>query len=40
MLKPAPIYNTLTDSLYEWRCSVEDRSGNQSNQVSTGLLTK
>ena len=40
MLKPAPIYNTLTDSLYEWKCSVEDRAGNQSNQVSTGLLTK
>ena len=40
VLKPAPIYNTLTDSVYAWRCSVEDRAGNKSNQISTVVLTK
>jgi len=39
-LKPAPIYNVLTDSVYEWRCFVRDRSNNKSNEISTGILTK
>ncbi len=39
-LKPAPIYNLLTDSAYEWRCTVKDRAENESNQISAGVITK
>jgi hypothetical protein len=40
ILKPAPIFNQLTDSLYEWSCKVNDRAGNLSNQVATNQLVK
>ena len=39
-IKPAPIFNLLTDSVYEWRCTVNDRVGNNSNQITTGILIK
>lgn len=39
-LKPAPIYNILTDSIYEWRCFVLDRAGNKSNEASSGTMSK
>lgn len=39
-LKPAPIFNPLTDSSYEWRCTIIDRAGNLSNEISSQLLSK
>lgn len=40
ILKPAPIYNVLTDSVYRYSCFLIDRAGNISNTVSTNWNSK
>lgn len=39
-IKPAPTFNPLNDSVYQWGCTVMDRSGNESNEVKSAILSK
>ena len=40
ILKPAPIFNVLTDSAYRYSCYIIDRAGNKSNAVSNSWTKK
>lgn len=40
ILKPAPIFNILTDSSYRYKCYVIDRAGNSSNVIYTDWINK
>ena len=40
VLKPAPIFNVLTDSMYRYSCYIKDRSGNISNIVYSDWTKK
>ena len=39
-IKPSPVFNIFTDSLYQWTIQVWDRSGNASNITETPFLNK
>lgn len=39
-IKPSPVYNIFSDSLYQWTIQVWDRAGNASNISSTPFLSK
>lgn len=34
IIKPAPIFNVLTDSAYRYTCYITDRAGNESNRIT------
>lgn len=40
IIKPAPVFNIFSDSLYFWEVQIWDRAGNASNIVKTPLYDK
>lgn len=40
LLKPAPVFNSATDSAYRYTCYLIDRSGNYSNYISSSWNLK
>tara|TARA_B100001540_G_scaffold204853_1_gene180467 strand:+ start:980 stop:1465 length:486 start_codon:yes stop_codon:yes gene_type:complete len=40
ILKPVPIFNISTDSIYRYTCYVIDRKGNKSNTITSGWNEK
>lgn len=40
IIKPAPIFNIFSDSLYLWEIQIWDRAGNASNTIKTPLYDK
>ncbi len=40
ILKPAPIFNVLTDSSYRYACYIIDRAGNESDTIYSSWTSK
>lgn len=39
-IKPAPIFNILNDSVYQWGCFIRDRAGNESDEIKSSIQSK